>query len=376
MKRILISTGESSGDLHAASLIHAVNALNPDCEFTGVGGDHMRQAGAKIIVDVKTLSVMGVIEPLIHLREIKHAFDTVKKTLRESRPDLFIMIDAPGINLRLAKYAHKLGIKTLYYISPQVWAWHQSRVKTIKRVIDCMAVIFPFEVDFYRRFDVPAKYVGHPLTRKVKPSLTATEIKQKYALTDANPIIGLVAGSRHNEIKYILPTVLQSAELIAKKYPDTNFVLPIASTLPIEKIQSELLKYPINITVVHNDLYNVISVCDAVIAVSGTVTLEIALLGVPMVIIYKTAWLTYVLGRLLIKVKSIGICNLIAGKNIVPELIQHDASPENIFKAMNRFITDKTHNDQTREQLAALKAHMLAEKHTHAIGNVVLEMLA
>jgi len=293
LKRVLIIAGESSGDLHAAELIKATHAMEPDINFSGIGGDKMRQCGAEILIDNREMAVVGIVEVLTHFTVIRRAYNMIKQSLKSAPPDLLILVDYPGFNLRLAKLAHKQGVKTLYFISPQLWAWKQGRIKIIKKCIDKMAVILPFEVDFYKRRDVDAVYVGNSLIHTVKTTLTKEQAYKKFNLAPNKKIIALLPGSRNSEIKYNFSTLLDSAKLIKQHYPDVQFVMPLANTLSENKLKSLIDEKRCDIKLISNDLYNLLQLCDSAISISGTVTLEIALLGIPCVIIYKLSPLSF-----------------------------------------------------------------------------------
>lgn len=346
-KRILISVGEASGDMHAANLISDVLKKNADVTFYGMGGSLMQQAGARILVDAKDLAIIGGFEIVTHCFKIAHAFRVMQRALKHDRPDLLILVDYAGFNLRLAKYAKKLGIKVLYYISPKIWAWHQSRVKIIKKNVDVMAVIFPFEVDFYKRFDVSAVFVGNPLLKIVKPTRDIAATKIKYGLDLDAKTIGLLPGSRLGEIKRLLPIMLVTAELLQAQVPKTQFVLPLASSITMSDLTPYLQHTNVKIQIVTDDTYNIVKACDAAIVKSGTATLETTLLGTPFVLIYKKSSLEAFFIRRIIKIPFIGLSNILANKKIVVELLQEEANPEQIAQEVAKILV----NDSYREQM-------------------------
>ena len=351
-KRILISVGEASGDIHAANLVHAVKKIAPNVQFCGIGGSLMQRAGVDIIANANDLSIIGLLEIITKFRKIRQAFRLMENKLLHNKPDLLILVDYPGFNLRLAKAAKTAGVQVLYFISPKIWAWHQSRVKIIKKYVDMMAVIFPFEVDFYKTWQVPVTFVGNPLLKIVKPKLTRTAARQAFNLKPNSKVIGLFPGSRRSEIKYLLPIMLATAKLLKKQNPNIEFLLPQAHFITHDDLQKHLQSSSIKINIIKNQNYDVMQVCDAIIAASGTVTLEIAIMGIPLVIIYKTSWLEYKIAKLLIKIPYIGLCNILANKKIVQELLQYAATPPNIVKEIKK-ILDAT--DYRKEMLMHLK---------------------
>lgn len=376
-KKILIIAGEASGDLHAEHLIKTIRKHDPTIQFYGMGGDKMRHAGVNIIIDNKRLALVGATEIISHLPVIYAAFKQLRKSLAIEKPDLVILIDYPGFNLRFSKIAKRAGCKVFYYISPQVWAWRQGRVKTIQKNVDVMAVIFPFEVDFYKKFNIDAKYVGNPLTESVKPSFPIEEAKQALNIkTDSSqqPIIGLLPGSRQSEIKRLLPLMIAAAAILQKKFPAAQFVLPLAPSLTMQDISPYLNNKRINIKITVNRTYDAISICDAVIVTSGTATLETGLLGIPMVIIYKLSWLSARIARMLSKFPFLGICNIVAQKAIVKELLQDDATAPAIAKEITRILTDDDYRKTMQDELAKVKLQ-LSGKQQEDCAELVLQLL-
>ncbi|MBW2476940.1 MAG: lipid-A-disaccharide synthase, partial [Deltaproteobacteria bacterium] len=312
MKRIMIATGEASGDMHGAKVIDAVRSLDPEVEFLGVGGRQMKAAGCKIIIPSEELAVMGLVEVLGHLPVVLRSLFQLKRLLNgPQRPDALLLIDSPEFNLRLAKHAKHAGVPVLYFVSPQVWAWRRGRVKKIASVVDKLAAIFPFEPDFYKGQDIDVRYVGHPLLDEAKDLTNRAVLLSRYNIDPKKPIVGLFPGSRRNELKFMLDTLVKTAQLIQAKKPTIQFLVPVASTLTQDEIAE---KFPADMPVsyIRSDdasIYDVANACDAIITVSGTVTLQIALVGTPMVIFYKLAPLSYAIGKRLIKVDHIGLAN-------------------------------------------------------------------
>ena len=376
MKRVMLVAGEASGDLHAAKLVAGVLAKRSDIQFFGIGGNEMRKAGVDILVDSADLAVVGLFEVLAHRKVIFGALNKMQELLRTDPPDLLILTDYPDFNLRLAQTASQLGIKVLYYISPQVWAWREGRVKTIRERVDMMAVVFPFEEKFYEKHQVPARYVGHPLTDEVSASAERDSLLQEFGLNSANKTVGLFPGSRQSEIRRLLPIILKSAQQLKQHHPELQFLLPIASTLGADDIQPYLLDYKeLDIKMISDRSYDVMEACDAIITVSGTVTLEIALLGKPMVIINKLAWLSYHIVKRLFKLEYIGLCNIVANECLVPELVQYDARPDNIAMEIEKMLYDEPYQQEIRQKLSRIKSILAQPPQQGDIVDLTLEML-
>lgn len=375
-KRVLIIAGEASGDLHGANLIKSVRRINSNIHFSGIGSKHMQDAGVDILFKADKIAVVGFFEVLTHFFSIKKAFNVIKHQITKNKPDLVILIDYPGFNLRIAKIAKKANVKVLYYISPQIWAWHKSRIKIIKKYVDQMAVVFPFEVEFYRKANVNVNFVGHPLSEIVKPSCSKEVFCEKYGLDVNQPILGLLPGSRKTEIKRLLSLQLKSAKILKNKYPKIQFILLKAHTLSETDILPYLTQSSLGIKIISDDRYSAINSCDAVIATSGTVTLEIGLLGVPMVMVYKINPITYFLGRNLVKMDVFGICNILAGKKITKEFIQKDATVNNILNEISNFLDDESYRNKVKTELNTIKTKLEAVNAEKSIEDLVTDMLS
>jgi lipid-A-disaccharide synthase len=354
-RRIMIVAGEASGDLYGADLVRETYLLNPECHFFGIGGARMREAGVEILVDSADIAVIGLVEVIKHFGVISSAFLTLKKILLKKPPELLILIDYPGFNIRLAKAAKKAGVKVLYYISPKVWAWKAGRIKAIAAAVSQMAVIFPFEVPLYEKAGVPVAFVGHPLLDLVNVDMNRKEAAESFGLDPSKKIIGIFPGSRKSEIERILPAIIAAAELLNKDLPGIQFVLPLASTLSEGDILPHLEQSGITAIITNQRIHDLIRACDAIISVSGTVTLEIALIGTPMVIIYKLSPLTYQIARRVVKIEHIGLCNIVAGRSLVKELIQDKANPEAIAVEIMTIITDAAYRTTMTADLATIR---------------------
>lgn len=373
--KVMFSAGETSGEQHAAHMFQEMQALQPGILGFGMGGAKMMAAGIDVRYDSSRIAVIGVVEVLKHYAEIRRALNLMKALLAEEKPDLLVCVDYKEFNFKLATHAKSLGVKVLFYVSPQVWAWRPGRVKQYGRVIDMMAVIFPFETAYYEAENVPVRYVGHPSVDKVKPRYGKDEAFERFGLQTGRQVVGLLPGSRGGEINSMLPVMLQAAEVLARRMPSVQFILPQAASISDAEFQGHLGASGVKVTRVKQHAYDVMQCCDAIMTTSGTATLEIALLGVPMVVCYKLSPLTYWLGRLLVKTPFIGLPNIVAGEGIVKELIQHDASAENLAAEVERILTDADYASQMRANLQTVKAKLGPGGGSRNMAELALEML-
>ncbi len=372
---VMIIAGEASGDLHAANLIHEVARKGNAVRFYGIGGTRMREAGVETLVDSREMAVMGLVEVLAHYRRLSGILKQMQRLLAERRPDLLVLVDYPGFNLRLAKSAKALGIPVLFYISPQVWAWRQGRIKSIARRVDMMAVIFPFETAFYEQAGVPVRYVGHPLVSEAHSDLSREQALSSFGLEPQRPTLGLFPGSRRSELQRLMPVLLDSATLLRAHHPQLQLLLPLASSLDESDLAPYLGDNPLGVTVVPNRPYDVMRGCDAIVSASGTATLEIALIGTPLAVIYKVAPLSYALMRRLIKVPHIALCNIVAGEAVAAELIQDAATPERIVEEAERLLFDRQYAQSMREALGRVGEKLGTEDGSKGAAELLLEML-
>ncbi len=358
----MIVAGEASGDLHGANLVKAMRRLQPDLDFCGIGGDELAAAGVDVLFDAHRLAVVGLVEVLAHLRDIIAARRILKKKIKKDRPCLLILIDFPGFNLRMARTAKKYGIPVFYYISPQVWAWHSSRVKTIARRVDRMCVILPFEEKFYNDRGVEAHYVGHPLLDSVKVEMTREDFCNRHKIDPEHMIVGLLPGSRKKEISALLPTFLEAAKRMQKKYQKhIVFLVSLAPSITEDELQANGLdayRQAVDIRVVSRNRYDMMAACDAVVAASGTVTLELAILSVPMVVVYKISPLTYYLAKLLVKIAHFSLVNLIAEAPVVPELLQDQGNPGSIEVELAFLLFDEHTRQKMQDGLALVRQRL------------------
>jgi lipid-A-disaccharide synthase len=354
-KKILMVAGEVSGDLHGAHLMEAILRIDPKVQFFGVGGERLERMGMKLLYPSQSLSVVGITEVLFKIRSILKALRRLKQSLDQERPDLIILIDFPDFNLRLAKIAHRKGIPTLYYISPQVWAWRPKRVKLIAQWVRKMVVLFSFEVPLYEAAGVDVEWVGHPLLDIVKPTLSKEAAFQRFGLDPKRKTIALLPGSRMHEVKRLLPPLLASAQLLQKEIPDLQFIIPLAPGIHQRTLSPWMRNISVPVKVVEGWAYEVMNLAELLITASGTATLEAAILGKPMIIVYKVSFFSYWIGRALIQVDHIGLVNLVAGKEIVPELIQKDVHPQTIAEEALRILRDPILRRRMSESMAGVR---------------------
>lgn len=368
-KSIMVIAGEASGDIHGSRLVKAMKEKNEGLVFFGIGGNLLKEAGVKIIRDASTLSVVGITEVISKIFSLIKAIADAKKVLKELKPDLLILIDFPDFNLKIAAAAKKLGIPVLYYISPQVWAWRQGRVKKLKKLVNHLAVILPFEKDFFKKHAIPVTYVGHPL-------LDGEVLTSEHNDNTDIKSIGLLPGSRDKEIAKHLPVMLQAASLIKRRMENIEITVSLASTVErqyVEKIIKEQGVFDQNI--ISQGTEKIFKNCSLIIAVSGTVTLEAALAAVPMITIYKVSPVSYLFGKALIKVSNICLVNLIAQKQLVPELIQNDATAENIAKEALKMLDNPDELKKMRKELIGIRDILGGAGASGRVADIALSML-
>ena len=371
----MFSAGESSGDKHAANMFLEMQKQCPDIKGMGMGSTKMRQAGIDIRFDSAGIGVIGLIEVLKHYAEIKGALKQMQNLIVTEKPDLLVCVDYKEFNLKLARFAKKQGVKVLFYVSPQVWAWRPGRVLTYGKAIDMMAVIFPFETAFYEAENVPVKYVGHPSVDKVHPDRSKAEDITAFSLQDDKPIVGILPGSRVNEIKRMLPVMLGAAEKLLGSHPNIQFVLPQADSITDELLQGYLQDSVVKVKVIKHQPYDVIQCCDAIMTTSGTASLEIALLQIPMVIAYKLSAMTYFIGKYLVNTRFIGLPNIIAGKGIVKELIQSDVTADKLADELNNMLDDLMYREKMLKELAVVKNNLGQGGGSKNMADLALEMM-
>jgi len=376
-KRVMIIAGETSGDLHGAKLVKAMQKNSKELYFCGIGGQALKETGVNILIDARDISVVGITEVFSKIPFILRSLRTVKKTFKTMRPDLLILIDFPDFNLHVAATAKKMGIPVLYYISPQIWAWRPGRVKKIEKLVDHMAVILPFEEDFYRKQKIPVTFpvtfVGHPSLENSLP--TKERIEEKWK--DDILTIGLLPGSRHGEIQRHLPVMIDAARILLKKIETVKFIISLSPDVREDHVKEMVKKHKgeADFEIVAGNVRNVFERCKIVMAASGTVTLESAISGTPMVIIYKVSPVSFRLGKAMIRVKHIGLVNLIAGKEIVPELIQEDASPTRISETIFNMLSDPSGLKQLSLELLAFRDKLGGSGASERVADIAHRML-
>ncbi|MDD2670807.1 MAG: lipid-A-disaccharide synthase [Syntrophales bacterium] len=350
-RSVLIVAGEASGDLHGSNLVREMRRIDPGLEFKGIGGRRMAGAGVRILANASDMAVVGLTEVASRLKLIVENFFRLKRLLREEKPGLVILIDYPDFNLPLAKAARKEGLRVFYYISPQVWAWRTGRIGRLKRDVDRMAVILPFEEPFYRRAGMQVDFVGHPLLDAVKRKYSREETLDRIGLDAELPVVAILPGSREGEIRRILPVMLSAAEILRKRIPDVQFVLTLADTLDAGLIEEYTRSSSLPVRIVADDAYDAVGSSDAAMVCSGTATVETALLETPMIVVYRVSLLTYLVGRMVVSVDHIGMVNIIAGKTVAPEFIQNGAHPAKMADALYDLLKDRPKNEAVREEL-------------------------
>lgn len=330
MARILISAGEASGDLYAGAVTRGIKQLNPEAEVFGMGGDCLREAGGEVLFDIKDHSLMGFVEVLKKLPDVWKLRNAFIDLMEKRKPDVLLTIDYPGFNMRLAKLAKERGINVVYFIAPQVWAWRPGRAADVAKVTDKIACIFPFECDFYKSYGANIEFIGHPLVDTVKPSLSRKEAEQLAGKRTGHPLILLMPGSREMEIQRLLPVMLGAAKILKQKRPELDFAIPRAATIAKGILEDSVRQAGLNIRLIEGHNYDVMSVADLAIVTSGTVTLEAAMCGLGCEILYKSSPVSFWIAKRVVKIPNIGLPNIVAGRQIEPELLQDDCTPDKI----------------------------------------------
>ena len=348
---------------------------NPRIKFWGIGGERMKQVGVDIFISSSKMAVVGLTEVFSKLYTIFKASRKIKSILKNKRPDLLILIDYPDFNLHIAGIAKNFRIPVLYYISPQVWAWRKGRVKKIARLIDRMVVILPFEKEFYRQRGVNVDYVGHPLLDSCSPGVLNERLKIQSRADENYPIVGLLPGSRTEEVIRLLPVMIKSSEILKGHYPDIRFLLLLAPTIRPEFVQPFIDDSSVKIKVIRKDIDKTLDICHIALVASGTATLETAIIGIPMVIVYKLSTLTYWLGRIILKVPFIGLVNLVAGEKIVPELTQNDVTPDKLAHELLSILDDADTMAEMKDKLKAVKDQLGMGGASEKTAKIAMELM-
>jgi len=355
-RRILIVAGEASGDLHGANLIRAARDLDPGLCFFGVGGERMRQAGCEIRHSQEDLAVMGLWEVFERLAAIRRVFRSLKELLRGGdRPDLLVLIDYPGFNLRLAREAKRAGVPVLYYIAPKIWASRPGRLKTLAASVDQLAVIFPFEEEIFAGAGIQVAYVGNPLLDEERPGEASEDFLRRHGLDPARPVLGLFPGSRRGEIQHIYPSLLATAALLRRRRPGWQFLIPQAPSLKREELAAPLAQAELDAVISRDNIYDLAGACDAVLCTSGTATLQVALSGTPLAALYRASRLTYEVARRIVRIPYFSLPNIVAGRGIIREFLQDQASPENLAAEAVRLIEEASDRERQLQDLQDLR---------------------
>lgn len=374
--KVMIVTGEASGDMHGAGVAEALKELRPDIRLYGVGGQAMASAGVNIICDIKELSVMGFIEVVKKYPHIRGIFHKLLAVLQTDPPDVLVTIDYADFNMRLARAAKDLGIKVVYYIAPSVWAWRRGRAKTIAESVERVIAIFPFEAEVYEEAGANVSFVGHPLLDIVKPSMQREEALRFFAVDGDRPVITLMPGSRKQEIENLLPEMLQALKLLREKHPGIQCFLPLANTISQAWVAEICSRHGVDIKITAENRYDLMGISTLIIASSGTATLEAALMGAPVIIVYKLAPVTWLLGKLLVKIPHFGLPNIVAGKGILPELIQQDVQGGKIAAIAEKWLDDSEKLAQLRAELQKMQKKLGEPGAVKRVARVILEVAA
>ncbi len=357
--KIMITAGEASGDRLGAGLARALRERRADLDLFGMGGEQMAREGVRLVQDCGAIAVNGIFEVLARLPAIRGVMRKLALALRRERPDLLVPVDAPDFNLRLSRRAAECGVPVVYFVSPQVWAWRPGRVRSIRSLVRRMLVLFPFETEFYRRAGIPVSFVGHPLAQREEPPLSRSQILDRLGLRDGRPTVALLPGSRRVELDRLLPLMLEAARLLKRRRPDLRFLLPLAAGLPEEVARRQIESAGVRDLVIHRgDFPWILSVCDAGAVAAGTASLEAAVIGLPMVVVYRLNRLSYLIGRALVRVDDVALPNLVAGRRVVPELIQSECTPERIAAELWAYLDDGERTARVRSELLQLRERL------------------
>jgi lipid-A-disaccharide synthase len=379
---IVFSVGDVSADQYIADMLPQLTHRLPNATYSGLGGTHMQAAGVEILMDMTSQGIAGVVEVIRYLPWLRRAWRTLTHHLQQTKPDLLILADYSGFNLRIARFAKALNIKILYYISPQVWAWKRHRLQLIRQYVDHMAVILPFEIPIYQQAQVPVTFVGHPLTQRAHSNLSRDQAAAELGLQADRKIIGLLPGSRRVELNAVLSLLTECARELHARYPQLQFVTPVSSSFTPEMIQAKLPDDCPPIRMITNRMYDVLACCDAAIVTSGTATLETALMGVPQVIIYKMSPITYwIVKRKILKqrmdfAQHFGLCNLIAGKIVAPEFVQGEATSTNVVAEIRQYLEDEAYNQHNKQQLQKLHQQLATQSVECSLAELIESLLS
>lgn len=372
---IMVSAGEASSDAHAAHALDALRSMGIAFDSFGMGAGELKDSGTELIVDCRDLAVIGIVDVLLNYHKFLKRLRLLRETMKERKPDLLLLVDYPDFNLKLAETAKSLDIPVLFYVSPQVWAWRAGRVPRIGSLVSHMAVLFPFEVEIYQKHNIPVSYVGNPVVADAVSSMSKAEACEHFQLDSSQPVVSLLPGSRNGEIARNLPPMLASAMLISKQIPHCQFLLPVAPTLELSSVQQACVdKAPQNLHVLRVNSRDAMRAADVALVASGTATLETALIGTPMVVMYIVNKINYAIMKRLIKIPNISLVNIVAGKRVVPELVQHEATPS----AMAEHVISLLHNEAERntmlKELSEVKLRMGDAGASERVAKLILQL--
>ncbi len=375
-KKILVVAGEASADLHASAVVKKLKEQEPEIDVYGVGGKYLKEAGARIWFDFSSVGVVGVWEVVPKLKYFLDARKQLLESIEKEKPALVLLLDLPDFNLSLAKKIKKInpGQKIVYYISPQIWAWRRWRVKQVKKYIDLMLVIFPFEVEFYQSAGVPVKFVGHPLLERIYPSQSREELRKKFQVGSEQFLLAFLPGSRGEEIKLYLPGSLPALAKLKKEFR-LKIILAQAPTISRTLLEKYLKDFPGMVEIISRGVYDLLFASDLALVGSGTATLETALAGVPMVILARTRWLNYFLVRPLVHTPFYGLPNLIAGREIVPELVMGQVNPKRIYQELANLLVSSEKRKQTQKELEQIRKKLGEKVASEEVAEEILSQL-
>lgn len=373
--KVLMVAGESSGDLYGAEVVKSMTSLSPQVTCYGIGGTEMERRGVKLLFSASELAVVGATEVLEKIGHIWKAWRGMKRFIRDHKPHLAILIDYPDFNLRLAKLLKKNGVPVLYYVSPQVWAWRRGRIKAIADRVAKMAVILPFEVPLYQKEGVDVEFVGHPLLDILDKALSRAQARRRLRVSPDTLLIGLLPGSREREVQALLPPLAGAAEILRGKFPSCRFILPLASTIKRDIVQGVIGKSNIPLAMVEGKTFEVMKAADLLLMASGTATLEAAIAGCPMVIIYRLSPLSYLIGRMLVRVKCIGLANIVVGKKVVPELIQGEVTPQRIAHEATKILRNQTKRQKIENEFTRVTEKLGGSGASQRVARLALQMM-
>jgi len=374
-KHIVIVAGEASGDMHAAHLVKAIKQRDPSITFSGLGGQRMKASGVALYHDLTKMAVVGFWEVIKHYGDIKNVFQLILSKIESINVDSVILVDYPGFNLRLARELKKRNMKVIYYISPQVWAWKAKRVHFIKNYTDAMLVLFQFEKNFYARYGIEVQFVGHPLIDTLNVIMPKESFLQAHNLSPEKLTIGILPGSRQKEIEILLPIMIEAANILGQEFPNIQFIIIKAPTIAKTLLEHYLKNTNLAYQIVEENIYDGINASDICMVASGTATLETALLEKPMIVVYKTSFLTWVLAKLFVKIADIGLVNVVAGKRIVPECIQFQATGQRIAQELKGIFTDELKISTIKSDLKNIKTSLGSSGASQRAADEVLKVL-